>query len=225
MAKKSIAAAQPLVLAPERTIFGIEFSRAGGYEVWGAIACAAGYTERIDRAMIYFSPLVDMAKKELARRHDRFSLSGSDVSIDDVAVHLCNELGIDYKSFEHNVKKLRIDGFIECVKTRIRELPRARSDVQRNVQYRRLRILWLRWVEGECERTDCEWDSHGACEEKYLSPDLSAIAEQLADDADRKQQLLSKIDVTPRGKSVKIANDALARIAVSSRRPSRAKRT
>jgi hypothetical protein len=136
--------------------------------------------------------------------------------VDDIYVHLCTELGIDYRKFEHNVPKLPIDDFVSLAMRRFASLALSTNETQCALQGRRWTNLWHQWVRQDCRRAGCDEDSHYDCAHRnYVRPDFWDLAKQLESARQTKAKLIGSIDVAPRGRSVKIANDALARIAIA----------
>jgi hypothetical protein len=75
--------------------------------------------------------------------------------------------------------------------------------------------MWTTWMEKECKRNDCPRNYHSSCSEHYAECDYDELAQLIVADNERRRKLLADIDARPRGKSIKIANDAFARIKAS----------
>jgi hypothetical protein len=95
-------------------------------------------------------------------------------------IHICRELGFDYRGFAANVPKLPIDGFIECAKRCFPEFKSARNKIERTIQEHKLHAAWTDWMDEECVRTGCTCDSHWLCSDRFVDRDYPAILEQIA---------------------------------------------
>lgn len=95
-------------------------------------------------------------------------------------IHVCRELGIDYKSFAANVPKLSIAGFIECAKRAFPDFKRPRNKIEATIQEHKLHLLWCDWHEEECARTGCTCKHHWLCGDRFAMRDYPAILEQVA---------------------------------------------
>jgi hypothetical protein len=111
MAKKgysSVSAAPTLTIdTRSKRIYGTQFTRYGTHKLWDAIAEASS----IERRRVVLA-LLDEAMKGVAAKHHQYY---GDTYVDDALVHLCEEFGIDYRQFEHNIELWPIDGFVEFV--------------------------------------------------------------------------------------------------------------
>lgn len=213
MAKKGYSS---VTVAPKLTIdtrsqriYGVDFTRFGQQRLWDAIAKASSI-ERSRVALI----LLDKAMKGVAAKHHQYY---NDTYVDDALVYLCEEFGIDYRQFEHNIELWPIDGFVEFVLPRLGALARPSNELQQTAQRSRLWSLWREWVTQQCIAHGCKCADHVFCDDVYESPDLDAIARHIAAIKSHRDELLESIDAKPRGKAAKATKDALARIAVSTR--------
>lgn len=96
-------------------------------------------------------------------------------------IHICRELGIDYRSFAKNMPKLSIAGFIEHAKRSCPEFRVPRNKVEQAIQEHKLRAVWSDWMEVECERTGCTCDSHWLCNDRFEHCDYAAIMKCIAE--------------------------------------------
>jgi hypothetical protein len=129
-----------------------------------------------------------------------------------VLIAIAKDVGVDYKNFSKNVPKLPIDDFIECAKRFFPDFSMAANTTQKAIQVNQLRALWSDWKNRECERTGCGQDSHWLCSDRYMPHDEVTVLAIVAESNSKRESLLKSLDAKPRGKSVKIANDALARV-------------
>jgi hypothetical protein len=192
-----------------KKIYGVEFTRYGQHKLWDAIA-AAGSLERSRVALI----LLDKAMRGVAAKHHQYY---NDTYVDDALVYLCEEFGIDYRQFEHNIELWPIDGFVEFVLPKLETLARPSNELQQAAQRSRLWALWRDWVTQECISHGCECRDHVFCDDVYESPDFEAIGRHIEAIKNHRDELLASIDAKPRGKAANATKDALARIAVATR--------
>lgn len=96
----------------------------------------------------------------------------------EVAIHMCRELEIDYKSFVKNEPKLPIEPFYQFVASRFPRLKPTSNKMRLDVQQDHMHLAFIDWVDAECERNACPKSYHGSgCEDRYEKPDY-AIAVQ-----------------------------------------------
>lgn len=222
--------ADGLLLPERRGIFGVRFTLEGKRQIKKAIDVEEGeHTEddvdddteddedrsrglMLSRIMRWYT-IHTMAERTLQKHY-----GDVDSIPDDIYVHLANELGIDWRRFEHNKPKLPIDDFLNVASKTLSTFEMPANETRWRIQQKKLRAAWDGWVEQNCSERNCPEHSHYQCEQAYGEPNYWAIAKTVYDHRRETQKLISAIDVKPRGKAVKVANDALARIAVATRR-------
>jgi len=222
------------VVIPERRgIFGVTFTLEGERQIKAAIDREQGESgpdeedaedddawrrSKMDQIMRW-SAVHIFAERQLRKHYANVPSVH-----DDIYVHMANELGIDWRRFPHNVRKLPIDGFLPIAKKTLGQFELAANQTRWHIQEKKLSRAWDQWVEGKCARRECPENSHRRCAAAYDQPNFWGIAKALDREQREGSELLSKLDVIPRGKAVKIANDALARIGVATKSPSQPKK-
>lgn len=221
--------ADGLLLPERRSIFGVRFTIEGERQIQRAIDLEEGEPTEDDvdsdgdddeegRQRRLDSIMRWSAIRTFGERTLRKHYGYVDWITDDIYVHRAKELGIDWRKFEHNRSKIPIDGFLDIARKVLRPFELASNETRWKIQERKLLAAFENWVEKRCEESACPECCHRRCEEAYGQPNFWAIAKAVYEDRRETQKLLSTIDARPRGKAVKIANDALARIAIASRR-------
>jgi hypothetical protein len=130
---------------------------------------------------------------------------------------MANELGIDWRRFPHNVPKLPIGGFMTVARKALGSFKLPENETRWRIVEKKLRRAWDRWIEENCIRTNCPEFRHWQCDRAYENPNFWGIAKALDAQQQDGNKLLSQIDAVPRGKAVKVANEALTRIGIATK--------
>lgn len=180
--KRKVTSARALTIYDGDKYFDAKFTEDELYELEERILAECGFEEGYGGSSWMTVQWITLGS-ELGRKLGLRDMASREM----VAIHMCRELEIDYKSFAKNTPKLPIEPFYKFVEPRFPRFKPTDIKMRLDVQKHHMHLAFIDWIDAECERIACPKSYHGlGCEDRYEKPDyLTALQRVYKHNAER----------------------------------------